>query len=156
MTDQKNDMPQVFIVHGHDMATLTRLELILHRIGAEPVTLRKAPKPGSATLIELLEKYAPKADAVIVLMTPDDEGRKRNSDEDLQPRARENVLVEAGYAVISRRDRSLLLALEGVSIPSDFDGIHRIQSEFFDSKVQFEVAKRLKDMGLDVDVSGAA
>ena len=147
--------PRVFIVHGHDMATLTRLELVLHRIGAEPITLRKAPKAGSKTWIELLEEYLPSSDAVIVLMTPDDEGRIVNDNASLSPRVRENVLVEAGYTVINNRERSLLIALGGVSIPSDFDGIARIQSEMWDKTVEPALAKRLEDMGLPVSVSNA-
>ena len=155
MSIPESTKPKVFIVHGRDMATLTRLELILHRIGAEPITLRKAPKSGSGTWIEFLENYLPQADAVVVLMTPDDEGRVAGEDAPLTRRARENVLVEAGYAVINNRKRSVLIALGGVSIPSDFSGIARVENDMWDKTVEVNLAKRLEDMGLSVSVTNA-
>lgn len=154
MPIEEKTKPKVFVVHGRDMGTLTRLELILHRIGAEPITLRKAQK-SSKTWIELLEEHLPVADAVVVLMTPDDEGRVVDSDEPLKPRVRENVLLEAGYAVINNRPRSVLIALGGVSIPSNFSGIARIEEHDWGKSVELALAKRLEDMGLAVSVSKA-
>jgi predicted nucleotide-binding protein len=87
-------------------------------------------------------------------MTPDDEGRVMG-DSPLTPRVRENVMVEAGYAVINRRERSVLIALGGVSIPSDFDGIARIQKSVLDKSVEVELAKHLADMGLPVSAKDA-
>lgn len=112
------------------------------------------PKRGGATVIELLEEYIPSADAVIALLTPDDEGRKRGIEE-WELRARQNVLIEAGYAVIAQRDRSVIVALGGVSIPTDSEGIHRIQEPAWAPAVGTKVAKRLLDIGLRVDPSGA-
>jgi predicted nucleotide-binding protein len=146
---------RVFIVHGHDNATLAQVENLLYRIGAEPWVFHRLPKEGSPTVIEILERYIPQADAVIALLTPDDEGRKHGASEPLETRARQNVLIEAGYAVISKRRRSLLVALGGVSIPSDFDGIHRIQGQQWNSERELELAQRLKDMGLTVDPARA-
>ena len=156
MSNNIFNKPKVFVIHGRDDNTRDRLELILHRIGAEPITLRKLPKIGAQTLIELLVENLPLADAVVVLMTPDDEGRLRNSDESLQPRARENVLVEAGYSVIAQREKTLLISIGNVSIPSDFGAIHRIDGSTFDKSIEIQLAKRLTDMGLNVHLSGAA
>lgn len=143
---------RVFIVHGHDKNTLTQLENLLHRIEAEPWTFERLPKKGSPTVIELLEEYVPTADAIIVLLTPDDVGRVvSETDQPLEPRARQNALIEGGYAVISKRNRSLLIALGGVSIPTDFEGILRVQDRSWSDRVAVETAKRLKGMGLTVD-----
>lgn len=142
---------RVFVVHGHDRSFLTELENLLRRIGAEPWFFDRLPKEGSQTVIEVLERFIPQADAVIVLLTPDDEGRKIGTNVKLEPRARQNVLIEAGYAVISKRGRSLLVALSGVSIPSDFAGILRVQGPSWTPEKAVEVAKRLKEMGLAVD-----
>jgi hypothetical protein len=120
--------PSVFIVYGHDPGSRSELENVLFRIGAQPWTFESLPKEGSITVIEILEKYVPTADAIVTLMTPDDEARKRGTDDPLEPRGRENVLIEAGFAMISRRMRSVLVALGGVHIPTDFEGIHRIQA----------------------------
>ncbi len=147
--------PSVFIVHGRDPGSRSELENVLFRIGAEPWTFGSLPKEGSVTVIEVLEKYVPTADAIVTLMTPDDEARKRGTNDPLEPRGRENVMIEAGFAMISRRTRSLLVALGGVHIPTDFEGIHRIQAAHWNSEVALRVAQRLRDMGLAVDPSKA-
>jgi predicted nucleotide-binding protein len=148
--------PRVFVIHGRNDGVRDRIELILQRIGAEPMTLRKLPKQGAQTLIEVLEQNLPQADAVVVLMTPDDEGRLKDSNEPLIARARENVVAEAGYALIAKRERSLITSLGGVSVPSDFGGIHRIDAERMNERVQMQLAKRLFDMGLRINLEGAA
>lgn len=149
------DKPTVFIVYGHDPAVRASLENVLHRIGAEPWSFDLLPKEGSPTVIEILERYVPEADAVVALLTPDDEGRKRGTEDALAARARENVLLEAGYALISKRSRSLIVALGGVNIPSDIEGIHRIQAPTWSMEVAIRVAQRLRDMGFAVDPSRA-
>src|SRR3989442_1386935 len=47
---------QVFIVYGHDIASRDGLELILHRMGLEPIILANLPAGGD-TIIEKLESY---------------------------------------------------------------------------------------------------
>lgn len=140
---------RVFVIYGHD-DIYKQLELTLHQIGAEPLIFDKLPKGGGTTVIELLEEHIPNADAVVALLTPDDEGRKRGAGE-WELRARQNVLIEAGYALIARRRSSLIVALGGVSIPSDFEGIHRIQAESWNQSTAFAVAKRLMEIGLAVN-----
>ncbi|HEX77149.1 MAG TPA: hypothetical protein G4O03_01865 [Dehalococcoidia bacterium] len=147
--------PRVFVVHGHDRPSLSELKNLLYKIGAEPLTFDDLPKPGSPTVIELLEKHVPTFDALVALLTPDDEGRKRGETE-WELRARENVLIEAGYGLISRRERSLIVALGGVSIPSDLEGIHRVVGDEWTAAVGMKVARRLRDMQLNVDASKAA
>lgn len=146
--------PRVFVIHGHDPCHQD-LDLFLQRIGVKPLFFDQLPKTGSATIVELLETYIPGADAAIVLLTPDDEGRKRGTC-DLELRARQNVLIEAGYAVIARRISTVLVALGGVCIPSDFEGIHRIEAQTWTSAVASKIAKRLLDMNLAIDFSAVA
>ena len=101
----------------------------------------------------------PTCAAVIALLTPDDEGRKRPAPDEpsdtlepLKPRARQNVLIEAGFAIISRRNKSLIVALGGVEIPSDFDGIHRLQDGSWNRELAGQIAKRLSQMGFSVNL----
>ena len=146
-----NNKPRIFVIHGHDPCHMD-LELCLRQIGAEPLFFDQLPKPGSLTVVELLEKHLPSADAAIVLLTPDDEGRERG-EAILELRARQNVLIEAGYAVIAKRIRTILVALGGVSIPSDFAGIHRVEEKEWTASVITKIAVRLSDMGLAIDPS---
>lgn len=146
--------PRIFIIHGHDLSTLAALKLAIFQIGGTPKCFEDLPKEGSQTIIEILEKHIPNFDAIIALLTPDDEGRKRG-DATCDFRARQNVLIEAGYGIISRRDKSLLIALGGVSIPSDFDGILKVEASSWSNEVGLKAAKRLAGIGLNVDPSRA-
>src|SRR5437016_4005006 len=143
--------PRVFVIHGLDLQTLDKTELLLHRIGVEPRVLKSLSCPGS-TIIEALEDELTRADAIVCLFTPDDEGRIRG-EESLKPRVRQNVLVESGYAVIGKRGKSIIIALGDVDIPSDFGGIRRIQGEVWDNDMARKVAHHLCDMGLPVNLS---
>lgn len=147
--------PRIFIIHGHERDSLTKLINVLYDVGAQPVTFDDLPKPGSPTIIELLERHIPSFDSIIALLTPDDEGRERGSSDALVLRARENVLIEAGYALISKRQKSLLIALGNISIPTDFKGIHNIQATAWSSDVGLKVARRLVEMRINVDPTKA-
>jgi predicted nucleotide-binding protein len=150
-----SDKARIFIIHGHiDDDTLLKIKYLLTKIGAEPVTFDDLEKPGALTIIELLEKNIPLFDSIIALLTPDDEGRKRGTDT-WKLRAREKVLIEAGYGLISKRRRSLLIALGDVSIPSDLEGIHSIKASTWSSDVGLKVAKRLVEMKINVDPTKA-
>src|ERR1035441_651793 len=48
---------RIFVVHGHDHATKTELEVFLTRLGLEPVVLPRKPDQGR-TLIEKFEQHA--------------------------------------------------------------------------------------------------
>lgn len=147
------EKPKVFVVYGHDQLSLQSVEIILHRIGCEPFIFSREAR-GAQTNIEFLERSIPTCDAVIAILTPDDEGRKKDTSDDLKPRARQNVLIEAGYALISKRSKSLLIAVGEVEIPSDFDGINRIQHAKWNRGADVELAKELASMlGLTIDIS---
>ena len=133
----------VFVIHGHDADTLAKLELLIRRLSLEPWNLSRMSKRGSETLIEILGRAVTQADALIALMTPDDEGREKGTAR-LNPRCRENVLIEAGYALLQKRNQSLIVALGGVKLPSDLDGIHVVKAESWNPTVAMEIAKRLK------------
>jgi predicted nucleotide-binding protein len=145
------DRPKVFIVHGHDLATLDQVELTLHRMGVEPRVLTRLVFPGR-TIIEALETELSQADAVVCLLTEDDEGRQRGATA-LRPRPRQNVLVESGYAVINKRHRSVLVAIGDIEIPSDFDGILRVQHPSWAADAALALGRHLHAMGLAVDPS---
>ena len=90
-------------------------------IGFEPVILHEQANMGR-TVIEKVEANSDVGFAV-VLLTPDDVGRAK-ADTDLEPRARQNVLLELGY-FIAKLGRTRVCALKrgNVEIPSDFAGV---------------------------------
>lgn len=112
---------KIFIVHGHDGEARETVARFISAIGFTPVILHEQANRGR-TIIEKVEANSDVGFAV-VLLTPDDEGKAKNADE-LEPRARQNVLLELGY-FIGRLGREHVCALKRgkVEIPSDFAGV---------------------------------
>lgn len=111
---------KVFIVHGHDGEARETVARFLGKIGFDPIILNEQPNRGR-TIIEKVEANSDVGFAV-VLLTPDDEGCAKGSA--MEPRARQNVLLELGY-FIGRLGRDKVCALKRgqVEIPSDFAGV---------------------------------
>ncbi|WP_409272795.1 TIR domain-containing protein [Pseudomonas sp. KCJK9111] len=111
---------KVFIVHGHDDGARESVARFLERIGFEAIILHEQANQGR-TVIEKVEAHGDVGFAV-VLLTPDDEGRVKGGD--LEPRARQNVLLELGY-FIGRLGCGRVCALKRgqLDIPSDFAGV---------------------------------
>ena len=116
---------RVFVVHGHD--TLRHeVDAFLRKYSLIPVLLDDQVSKGQ-TIIEKFEAYAADVGYAIVLLTPDDEGRKRKIVEDtfpLQARARQNVILELGY-FIGKLGRANVVGLikEEIEKPSDYSGV---------------------------------
>ncbi len=117
------EMPQIFIVHGHDREALLSLKNYLQNVlkYPEPIILAEKPSKGM-TLIEKFEHYAKDSDVVFALFTPDD-----FKDHPTSPgRARQNVVFEYGYflGMLGRRSgRVFLLHKQPTDIPSDLRGV---------------------------------
>jgi predicted nucleotide-binding protein len=149
---------KIFIVHGHDREARDQLELVLVRLGLQPFILQNNDG-GSKTIIEALEHNIYRDSAFgIVLMTPDDYGYpKAGKDTDRQPRARQNVILEMGMVMAALgRDRMAILKKGALEMPSDADGIIRLE---FNDRVQEIVPKlvqRLQAAGFNIDPSKIA
>jgi predicted nucleotide-binding protein len=144
---------KIFLVHGHDNPTLHEVARFLERLRQKVIVLREQPNQGR-TVIEKFENYADVGFAV-VLLTPDDAGGPVPvaSPEDLQPRARQNVIFELGY-FIGRlgRNRVSALYIEGVEIPSDYDGV--LYTKFDAGGAwRFDLARELRAAGMPVDMN---
>ena len=78
---------------------------------------------------------------VVALFNEDDEGRARaDSSGALRPRVRQNVLVEAGFAIIQRRTDSIIIVLGDVEVPSDFGGILTVRAKEWGFEVEDQLA----------------
>jgi len=141
---------KVFVVYGHDTASREKLELILLKMGLEPVVLANLPAAGD-TIIEKLEKYLRDAHGVgfaCVLLTPDDEGHRAGAAEEKKYRARQNVILELGM-VLSRlsRKRVAILYKESVEKPSDIDGLLYLPFKENLDEVKPQLFRELKEAG---------
>ena len=116
----------IFIVYGHDIPTRDALELLLRRMGLEPIVLALVPAQGD-TIIEKLEHYLGEHGDIgyaCVLLTPDDEGHIAGKPEEKKYRARQNVVLELGM-VLARlgRRRVAILHKQSIELPGDIDGL---------------------------------
>jgi predicted nucleotide-binding protein len=113
----------VFIVHGHDEAKKHEVARFLAACtGNEPVILHEQSNNGR-TVIEKFEDYAADTGFAVVLATADDVGRAVAA-EDLNPRPRQNVVLELGFFFGALgRDRVAMLYDESVERPSDIAGL---------------------------------
>ncbi len=140
----------VFIVHGHDAATKLEVEDFVKRIGLSPIILHKQANEGQ-TIIEKLEKHLNQAGYAIVIYTKCDEGRILGADTDSLPRARQNVVLEHGWAIGALgRKKVCALVEKGVEIPGDMNGVLYVPLE---GDWQLQVAKEMKKAKLPVDLN---
>jgi len=141
----------VFIVHGSNDAAKETVARFLERLNLDVTILHELPDKGR-TVIEKFEANASVGYAV-VLLTADDVGATRTSPTDLQPRARQNVLLELGY-FLGTLGRTHVCALreEGVEIPSDRSGVLYVP---FDpaGAWKLRLATEIKAAGIEVDLN---
>lgn len=120
--DKQSD--RVFVVHGHDEAIKESVARTISRLKLEPIILHEQPNRGR-TIIEKFEEEASDIGFAVVLLSPDDEGRRRGDDA-WRPRARQNVVLELGffYGQLGRgRVFALYRNMEGFELPSDISGV---------------------------------
>jgi len=136
----------VFIIHGHDETNVLRLERLVEKKWALKAKVLSNEPYGGRTTIEKFEDEAQDAQFAFALLTPDDFVQVGNGP---YYQARPNVLLELGwfYGRLGRANVCILLR-EGTKLPSDLDGIGRVQ---FKSNVEErlgEIEKELKNAGL--------
>jgi len=117
------EQAKIFIVHGRDELALAQLKNLLLQKNLQPIVLKDTPKTGPEILAKLEEEIGRCAGGFI-LLTPDDEGRLRNT-KALDKRARQNVIFESGYLLAQFRDarRVCFLVQRPVEMPSDLKGL---------------------------------
>jgi predicted nucleotide-binding protein len=142
----------VFIVHGRDLAAKETVARVIERLGLAAIVFHEQPNEGK-TIIEKLESLAAVSYAV-VLMTADDIGALGTEPtQNLQARARQNVIFELGYLTARLgRSRICVLVTEGVEIPSDFSGVLYILMDE-PGAWRFLLAREFRRAGLSVDIN---
>lgn len=165
MYDERN----VFVVHGRNLKIQESMYEFLQAIDLRPIKwsqARKATGTPSPYIGDILEKAFSISQAVVVLMTPDEEVRLRHDsidDDDHQYekeerkeegyQARPNVLFEAGMAMAKSPENTVIVEIGNLRPFSDIGGRHVVR---FDgsTKTRQELAERLRDAGCPVNTSG--
>jgi predicted nucleotide-binding protein len=142
---------KVFIVHGHDEAAKFAVVSFIGKLDLTPVILHEQPNKGR-TIIEKFQDHSDVGFAV-VLMTPDDIGALAKEKDKLNPRARQNVILELGF-FLGKLGRKHVCALykENVEIPSDYKGVLFIPMDASNGW-QLSLAKEIKAAGIDIDLN---
>ncbi len=147
---QKNSN-HVFVVHGHNVGVKESVARFLEKLDLEPIILHEKPNAGR-TIIEKFSEYS-NVHFAVVLLTGDDEGKSRGTDDPPQRRARQNVVLELGY-FLGKLGHSKVCALyeDGVDIPSDYQGVLFIPLDPHE-KWRFDLIRELKAAGFPVDAN---
>lgn len=155
----------VFVIHGRNLKILDSMFTFLRSLGLHPlewIEALTATGKGSPYIGEVLDKAFSTAQAVIALMTPDDEAQLREhfrNESDpiheiqLTPQARPNAIFEAGMGMGRDPDRTILVELGTLRPFSDVYGRHVVRMDNSTQRRQ-ELALRLQAAGCPVNLSG--
>ncbi|MDO5605709.1 MAG: nucleotide-binding protein [Paracoccus sp. (in: a-proteobacteria)] len=141
--------PRIFVVHGHDEAAKEAVARFVEKMGCEAVILHEQASRGM-TIPEKLDANAG-VDFAVVLLTPDDEGRKKGGE--THGRARQNVIFELGYFVAKLGKHKVCALVKGdVEIPTDYLGTVYTQLDDA-SSWKIALAIELKAAGYPIDLN---
>lgn len=161
----KPDAKAVFVVYGRNEAARKSIFEFLRAIGLNPMEWSQAIKAtgeASPYIGHILDSAFSKAQAVVVLMTPDDEAclkkefqTEHDEDYEKQPtaQARPNVLFEAGMAMGRDAKRTVLVQIGKLRPFSDIVGRHVIRINK-SPDWRHDLAARLETAECAVDTSG--
>lgn len=159
------DPRAVFVVHGRNKALSGAMFEFLRAIDLRPIEWDRAvelTKEASPYIGQILDAAFDHAQAVVVLMTPDEiaylqtQYGTSDTDSDTLPaaQARPNVLFEAGMALGRDAKRTVLVEVGAVRPFSDVAGRHAVRLTN-DTVARQALANRLRTAGCPVDVIGS-
>lgn len=142
---------RVFIVHGHDESAQNKAARFVEKMGFEAIILHEKASSGR-TIIEKIEHYSDVGFA-IVLYTPDDVGNVKAEAENLNVRARQNVVFEHGYLIGKLGRENVSALVDGkLELPNDISGVVYIPLDE-GAAWQLQLAKEMKQSGYDIDMN---
>lgn len=139
------DKSKIFIVHGHDGEIKAEVARFIEKLGLEAIILHEQANGGITSILDKIEKYS-NVGYGIVLYTECDVGAKK--DEDVRPRARQNVVFEHGYLIgkLGKENVAHISSSE-IEMPNDISGTVYIDKGTW----EMDIAKELKSAGFDID-----
>ena len=145
------DYSKVFIVHGHDDGAKNEVARFIEKLGFEAKILHEQVDSGD-TIIEKLEKHTD-VDFAVVLYSACDIGGVKSKPDNLQPRARQNVVFEHGL-LIGKIGRANVVALvkDDVEIPNDISGVV-YKAMDTGGAWKYSIAREMKSSGYNVDMN---
>ncbi|MCP3397810.1 MULTISPECIES: nucleotide-binding protein [unclassified Bradyrhizobium] len=129
----------VFVVHGRDDALRRSMFEFLRALGLHPLEWEHAideANEGNPYVGKILNVVMEKAEAIVVLFSPDDlvelkphfvKAAERSTEGKQQGQARPNVLFEAGLALGAYPDKTVMVSIGRVKDFSDIGGRHMVR-----------------------------
>lgn len=150
-TLREGNKRQVFIVHGHDESAQNKAARFIEKLGFEAIILHEKASSGK-TIIEKIEYYSDVGFA-IVLYTPDDVGSVKSKPDNLNVRARQNVVFEHGYLIGKLGRENVTALVDGkLELPNDISGVVYIGLDDA-SAWRLQLAKEMKQSGYNIDMN---
>lgn len=160
-TRATTDPCKVFVIRGRNREAKNALYVLLREVNLLPLDWDEfviRTSRGTPHVREVLDIAFNEAQAVVVLLTGDDEVRLRKEyltendlpqERRLQPQARPNVLFEAGRAFGSHPERTVLVSLGRIRSFSDIEGYCIVQMDNSEDRRK-DLLTRLENAGCPV------
>lgn len=157
---------RVFVVHGRNEMLRKAMFQFLRAAGVQPIEWSKAisyARSASPHVSDILEPAFSKAQAVVVMFTPDDEAKLKDEflkrgdprhERRLTGQPRQNVLFEAGMAFGTHPRQTVLVEFGNLRPISDLIGRHAVRMDNSVDKRQ-ELMIKLQNTGCEVDFQGS-
>jgi predicted nucleotide-binding protein len=148
------------VIYGHDEEANGALFDWLRAIGLQPREWGQLVSDSGAAspyIGQVLERAFELAQAVVAFFTPDEHVIARDApggEKKWRLQARPNVLIEAGMALVTHPDRTVLVLLGDQELPSDLAGRHYIRLSRTSPAPLHDLATRLTRAGCDTDLTG--
>lgn len=132
--ESRPDPRKVFVIHGRDDEARKAVFDFLRALDLHPIPwgeLVAATGQGSPYNGDVVSRAFEQAQAVVVVLTPDDEARlhpdlhsdhEEDYERELRGQARPNVLLEAGMALMAQPDRTIFVEIGRLRPISDIVG----------------------------------
>jgi predicted nucleotide-binding protein len=155
----------VFVVHGRDSKLRDAMYELLGALGLKPREWGhaiRAARGGNPYVNDAVTKIMEQAQAIVVMLSPDDEVKlrdqfvaknERSTEGKLRGQARPNVIFETGIAIGAHHKKTVIVQVGDVKPFTDIGGMHILHLTGNDaSRNQF--SKRLEDLGCKIDTDG--
>jgi predicted nucleotide-binding protein len=156
---------KVFVVHGRNTNAKDGIFSFLESLNLMPLKwpdLFSKTKGGSPYILEIVTTGVSAAQAIIVLLTPDElvqlrrRYREPNNPEDerLSCQSRPNVFLEAGMALVTHPSKTIFLQIGDLRLPSDIDGKYVMR---WDNSADARklLADKLQEIGCATNTEGS-
>ncbi|SRR6266568_4982669 len=155
----------VFVVHGRDDKLRDSMYQFLGALGLKPQEWGhaiRAARGGNPYVNDAVTKIMEQAQAIVVMLSPDDEAMlksqfvssgERSTEGKLRGQARSNVIFETGIAIGAHHKKTVIVRVGDVKPFTDIGGMHILHLTGDDAS-RHELANRLRRLGCKIDREG--